>query len=175
MRSGPLFLCLAAGLALPGCGRFQETPAFPVRTYSMGEKVNLGSLYYTVFETQYLTQIGEAPAPRVPQNRYFLVKMSVGNSGSDTATVAPFQVEDDQGKVYPELNNGEGVPQWIGYLRSVKPAESSQGNAVFDAPAQHYKIRIYDETGEKAALIDIPLTFNSETPEVSTPGDPTKK
>jgi len=164
---------IAAGLLLGGC---KSQPAgFPVRTYPMGEKVLLGNLTYTVFETEYLTQIGDGPAPRIPQNRFFLVKVSVSNGGSETANVGAFQVEDDNGKIYPELDNGDGVPDWIGYLRSLKPAESAQGNAVFDAPPRHYTIRIHDETGEKAALIDIPLTFNAETPDVPTPGDPSKK
>ncbi|HTX36412.1 MAG TPA: DUF4352 domain-containing protein [Bryobacteraceae bacterium] len=163
----------AAVLLLGGC-KSQPT-GFPVRTYPMGEKVLLGSLTYSVFETEYLTQIGDGPAPRIPQNRFFLVKISVSNGGSQTANVAAFQVEDDNGKVYPELENGDGVPDWIGYLRSVKPAESAQGNAVFDAPPRHYTIRVKDETGEKAALIDIPLTFNAETPDVPIPGDPSKK
>jgi hypothetical protein len=164
---------IAAALLVAGC-KSQPT-AFPVRTYPMGEKVLLGTLTYTVFETEYLTQIGEGPAPRIPQNRFFLVKISVSNGGSSTANVGAFQVEDDSGKIYPELNNGDGVPDWIGYLRSLKPAESAQGNAVFDAPPRHYTIRVHDETGEKAALIDIPLTFNAETPDVPIPGDPSKK
>jgi hypothetical protein len=171
-RSIRTFPLIAAVLMLAGCK--PQATAFPVRTYPMGDKVLLGSLTYTVIETEYLTQIGEGPTPRIPQNRFFLVKISVGNGGSETANVSAFQVEDDNGKVYPELTDGEGVPDWIGYLRSVKPAESAQGNAVFDAPPRHYNIRIHDETGEKAALIDIPLTFNAETPDVPTPGDPSK-
>jgi hypothetical protein len=173
LRYLPAFCSIAGALLFCGC---KPAPAaFPVRTYPMGEKVPLGNLTYTVIETEYLTQIGEGPTPRIPQSRFFLVKITVGNGGSETADVGAFQVEDDNGKVYPELNDGEGVPEWIGYLRSVKPAESAQGNALFDAPPRHYKIRIHDETGEKAALIDIPLTFNAETPDVPTPGDPSKK
>ena len=162
-----------AGMLLAGC--HATSSAFPVRTYPMGERVLLGSLTYTVIETEYLTQIGDGATARVPKNRFFLVKISVNNGGSEIANVRAFQVEDDSGKVYPELNDGEGVPDWIGYLRSVKPAESAQGNALFDAPARHYVIRVRDETGERAALIDIPLTFNAETPDVPTPGDPSKK
>ena len=161
-------VCLLAGCRSSSTG-------FPVRTYPLGEKVSLGSLTYIVFETEYLTQIGDGPTPRIPQNRFFLVKVGVSNGGSETANVGAFQLQDDKGKVYPELNDGEGVPEWIGYLRPVKPAESAQGNALFDAPPQHYTIRVRDETGEKAALIDIPLTFNAETPDVQTPGDPSKK
>jgi hypothetical protein len=84
-------------------------------------------------------------------------------------------LEDDNGKTYPELSSGEGVPQYIGYLRSVKPADSAQGNALFDAPPRHYKMKISDETGEKIAYIDIPLTFVSETPDVPEVGGKDKK
>ena len=63
------------------------------------------------------------------------------------------------------------MPQWIGYLRQIKPADSAQGYLVFDAPPGHYKLRVLDEDSNHAALIDIPLTFNAETPELPTPGD----
>jgi hypothetical protein len=164
---------IAAVSVLAGCQ--PQAAVFPVRTYPMGDKVQLGNLTYSVIETAYLTQIGDGPAPRIPQNRFFLVKITVSNGGSDTANVSAFQVEGDNGKVYLELHDGEGVPEWIGYLRAVKPAESAQGNALFDAPPAHYRIRVKDENGDHAALIDIPLTFNTETPEVPTPGDPSKK
>jgi hypothetical protein len=52
----------------------------------------------------------------------------------------------------------------------VKAAESAQGNVVFDAPPRHYKLKVTDETGDRTALIDIPLTFGSETPDIPTPG-----
>ena len=163
-----LIVCLLAG-----CGA--RSSDLPTRSHPMGEKVPMGKLTYIVFETEYLTQIGDSPAPRIPQNRFFLVKLSVSSGASDTVNVAPFQVEDENGNAYPELNNGDGVPEWIGYLRSLKPGETAQGNAVFDAPPRHYRIRVHDEAGEKSALIDIPLTFNAETPDVRVPGDPTGK
>jgi hypothetical protein len=172
-RCLPVVALIAAALLLADCK--PPAAAFPVRTYPMGEKVLLGNLTYIVIETEYLTQIGEGPAPRIPQNRFFLVKLSVSNGGSEPVNVNAFQVEDDSGKAFPEINNGDGVPEWIGYLLSLRPGESAQGNALFDAPPRHYVLRIHDETGEKAALIDIPLTFNAETPDVPTPGDPSKK
>ena len=173
LRSFAFPLLTASLLLMAGC--HSQGGAFPVRTYPMGEKVLLGSLSYEVFETEYLTQLGDPPDARIPQDRFFLVKLSVSNGGSDTVSVPSFQVENDRGKVYQEISNGEGVPEWIGYLRSLKPAEAAQGNALFDAPAGHYRIRIKDESGERAALIDIPLTFNAETPDVPSPEIPTKK
>ena len=46
----------------------------------MGERVSLGHIVYVVFETQWLTHIGEGAEARVPQHRFFLVRMSAVNS-----------------------------------------------------------------------------------------------
>jgi len=136
----------------------------------MGEKVHLGKLSYTVFETQWLTHLGEGATARTPQNRFFLVRFSATNSASEDATILNFTVTDDKGKAYEELTSGEGVPQWAGYLRVAKPADTIQGNVLFDAPPRHYKLKITDETGDRTALVDIPLNFTSETPDIPTPG-----
>ncbi|MCX6633242.1 MAG: hypothetical protein NTW28_37070 [Candidatus Solibacter sp.] len=136
----------------------------------MGDRITLGHIVYVVYETQWLTQIGEGVDARVPQHRFFLVRLSAVNSFGADIIVPNFTIEDASGKTYPELSSGEGVPQYIGYLRSVKPAESQQGNALFDAPPRHYKLKIADETGEKTAYVDIPLTFASESPDVPQVG-----
>jgi hypothetical protein len=141
----------------------------------MGERVTVGHIVYVVFETQWLTHIGEGVDARVPQHRFFLVRLSATNGSGGDVIVPNFSVEDDSGNSYPELSSGDGVPQYIGFLRSVKPAESVQGNAVFDAPPRHYKLKIADETGEKTAYIDIPLNFVSETPDVPKVGGEDKK
>ncbi len=138
--------------------------------HGMGERVQVGHLIYTVFETQWLTQIGQGLSARVPQNRFFLVRLSVSNSGTGPLSVPAMTVEGDDGNNYSELPNGEGVPQWIGFLRQIKVAEPLMGNVVFDAPARHYKLRVADENDDKFALIDIPLTFNAEIPEPVEPG-----
>ena len=138
-----------------------------MRSYSMGERATVGHVVYVVFETQWLTHIGTGADARVPEHRFFLVRLNAVNSLGSDILVPNFSIEDDSGNTYPELSSGEGVPQYIGYLRSVKPAESVQGNALFDAPPRHYKMKIADETGGKVAYIDIPLSFVSETPDVS--------
>ena len=165
----PLFAApLLAGLLLSGCGDGEKT--FPVRTYNMGEKIELGHINYQVFETQWLTHIGEGADARIPQNRFFLIRVIAVNGSGGEATVPTMSVQDDKGVLYNELSDGTGVPQWAGYLRNVKPAESVQGNVLFDAPPQHYKLKLTDETGDRTALVDIPLNFGSETPDIPTPG-----
>jgi hypothetical protein len=169
-----LLTAAAAASLLSSCGDSEEK-ASPVRAYNMGERATVGHIVYVVYETQWLTQIGTGADARVPQHRFFLVRLSAVNSLGSDILVPNFRIEDDNGNTYPELSSGEGVPQYIGYLRSVKPAESVQGNALFDAPPRHYKMRIADETGEKVAYIDIPLSFVTETPDVPGVVTPEKK
>ena len=137
-----LAVAVAASL-LSSCGDSGEK-SFPVRTYNMGEKVTVGHIVYTVFETQWLTHIGAGTDARVPQHRFFLVRLSALNSLSNDIIVPNFTLEDDNANTYPELSSGEGVPQYVGYLRTVKGTDTVDGNALFDAPPRHYKMKIYD-------------------------------
>ena len=83
------------------------------------------------------------------------------------ATVPNFTLEDDNGNTFPEITDEtHAVPQYIGYLRRVKPAENAQGHALFDVPPRHYKLKVMDEDSERTAYVDIPLSFTSESPDV---------
>jgi hypothetical protein len=135
----------------------------------MGQCVSVGHLVYTVFETQWLPRLGAGADVRMPEHSFFLVRLSAVNGGSEQMTIPNLTIEDDQGNSYDELSNGDGVSQWIGYLRQAKPAESLDGNVAFDVAPRHYKLRVFDETGDHAALIDIPLNFNAESPEAPLP------
>jgi hypothetical protein len=162
LRKLTLTAGMAALLIASSCGE----KAAPPRTYPMGERVQLGHLIYTAFETQWLTQLGEAPNARVPQHRFMLLRVSITNAGSTEVLAPSITLVDDAGQSHAEVSGGEGVPQWIGLLRQVKPAESAQGNLVFDVPPKHYKLQVSDETEQRIAYIDIPLTFGAETPEL---------
>src|SRR5690242_54341 len=169
-----LMLVALVGLAtlLTSCGEDEKAP--PPRTYAMGERVTLGHLVYVVYETQWMTQLGDGPDAHVPQHRFFLVRLSAVNGAGKDVVVPNFTIEDDNGNSYPEIggDRAQGVPQYIGYLRKVRPAESAQGHALFDAPPRHYRMKLLDEDSEKSAYVDIPLSFTSESPEVPTIADP---
>jgi hypothetical protein len=162
----PTLVAAAAALLLNACS--SRPPR--VETYSLGEKATLGHIVYTVYETQWVPQFGEGPSARIPQHRFFLVRMTAVNSSSADLIVPGVTIEDDKNNSYSELPNGDGVPDWIGSLRQVKPANSVGGNLVFDAPPGHYKLRVTDENGENSAYFDIPLSFGAEVPsEVPVP------
>jgi hypothetical protein len=135
----------------------------------MGERVELGHIIYTVFETQWMTQIGSGLDAKIPQNRFFLVRLSAANSGIAEVLAPAMTAVDDDGKAYAEFSNGEGAPNWLGILRQVKPNEAAQGSVVFDVPPRHYKLRLTDENEQKTAFVDLPLTLTQEAPELPMP------
>jgi hypothetical protein len=165
----PILAAVIAAFLLNACSS-DRSPQ--VRTYSLGEKAELGHIIYTVYETQWMPQFGDGPTARVPQHRFFLVRMAAVNSSAIDLIVPSVTIEDDKNNSYSELPNGDGVPDWIGSLRRVKPAESVRGNLLFDAPPAHYKLRVTDENEENSAYFDIPLSFGAEapTPELPLPG-----
>ncbi len=132
----------------------------------MGERVAAGSLTYNVFEDQWKAQLGEGANARVPKDRFFLVRLSVVNGGSTEVMVPTMTLVDDSGQTYTELSNGDGVTQWLGFLRRIKPADNLQGYIVFDAPPKHYLLRVSDENSQKTRDIDLPLNFASDAPDI---------
>jgi len=142
-------------------------PAAKVR--QMGERVTVGSLVYNVFDTQWKAQLGEGTEARIPKDRFFLIRLSIVNSGSAELMVPTMTLVDDAGQTYTELSNGDQVPAWMGFLRRVKPAETLQGNIVFDVAPKHYRLRVSDENDQKSEQVDIPLSFATETPEIPPP------
>ena len=159
---------LAAGLL--SCSSGEQTE--PTRTYQVGERATVGHLIYTVFERQWENQIGQGVAARIPQNKFYLLRISVVNSGSSEVFVPNTQLTDDAGNDYSEAADGEGVQDWIGNTRQVRPSGTLQGYLLFDVPPKHYRLRVFSEDEKQAAFIDIPLSFDTDVPDVTTPLDP---
>jgi len=174
MRFRTLVFCAAVLSACLVSAACSDISAPEVRTYGMGDRIELGKLVYNVIETRWLPQIGEGPTARIPRDRFLMLRMSIGNSGAGELLIPNLTLEGDKGDTYPQLSDGNGVPQFLGPLRPVTTAESASGNILFDAPAAHYKLRISDETGRRTALVDIPLAFRSETPDIPPPGAESK-
>jgi len=156
----------AALLLLTSCSGFRDTS---VKVFDMGTRVETGHLAYTVFETEWLPQIGSGDTARVPKTRFFLIRLSAQNVGSEDLDVPNVTLVDDKGGTVDELQDGDQVPQWIGFVRKVKASDSISGNLIFDAEPKHYRLRVTDENGEKPALVDIPLNFNADIPPVALP------
>lgn len=144
----------------------------PSHTYQLGERTKLGRLTYTVSEKQWQNQFGSGVDARIPQNRFLLLRFSIQNTGAEEAIVPNTQLQDDAGVSYPEVADGEGVSDWIGNTRQVKAGGGIEGYLFYDVPQKHYLLRVEGEDEKESAFIDIPLSFDSDVPDVTTPIEP---
>lgn len=130
----------------------------------MGERVQVGPLVYTVLEADWENELGDGANSRIPKNRFLVIRLSVQNAGSKELTLPLLTLEDDKRQETLELDNGQGVEDWMGLLRHVTPANTIQGRIVFDVPVAPYQLRLTDAAeleNERTAYVSIPLKLGS--------------
>ena len=144
-----------------GCRRGQQ--AGPGEVFSMGSQVRVGSLTYQVIDADWRDSLDTATGPRQPKNRYLMLNVTVTNNGNEDAGVPLMALIDSKGTENLEERKGDGVPQWLGYLRVLAPGTSQSGYVLFDAPAESYKMRVSsggEPDKEQTALIEIPFKID---------------
>jgi len=155
-----LLLPFIAGLV--SCGQQSSTRL----DYQMGEKVALGPLTYNVVQTTWKNDLGDGFKIRSPQQRFLLVSLSVTNGGGKEIALPLLSLEGERGQTITELENMDGVPNPIGILRTVAPAQTLQGTILFDTGLASYRLRLTDgnEPGtERVAWVNIPLRMDVDT------------
>jgi hypothetical protein len=156
-------------LLLAGCSR---RGASAERTHRMGERVEVAGLTYTVLDAAWKAQLGDEVKPRIPKDRFLVLHLTITNGTSKEAVAPMLSLVDQSGATYPEISDGEGIPQWLGMLRQIRPSQTEEGRIAFDVRSGTYKLRVTggdDPDEEKSALIEIPLTLDYETPAVVPP------
>jgi hypothetical protein len=162
----PFSLVLAISLLSASCRPQATTRA----EYQMGEKVPAGPLTYNVVEKVWRSQLGEMFQTRMPQNRFLVITLSATNGGGSEVSVPLLQLEGTDGKLYQELDNGEGVDNWFGILRTLEPAQTGQGRILFDVPLSSYRLRLSDGDSVSGhfSYVQIPLQIDAE-PAIASP------
>jgi hypothetical protein len=161
---------LALACVFSGCSK----KAAQVRTEQLGTPVAVGPLTYTAVETEWRDSLEGESGQRMPKNRFLLVHVSVTNNSAEERAAPLLQLTDAKGGTFPELGEGDGVPEWMGFLRLLQPNETRSGRLLFDAPPGAYKLRVSsggDPESEQIAYVEIPLQLTPDTTHVSgTPG-----
>ncbi len=132
----------------------------------MGERVTVGPLTYNVVESSWRSQLGNEFKLRMPENRFLMITVSVTNGGGHDVSVPLLTLENANGQSFLESDNGEGVDNWFGILRSLSPAQTQQGRILFDVPLASYKLRLTDGNSsgiEKYSWVQIPLRIDTDT------------
>jgi len=125
--------------------------------------VSLWPLTWNVVDSRILPRLGEDPATaRFPQERFYLIRISVSNAGNTDASIPALALIADSGKVYNELTDGSGVRDWLGLVRNVKAGDQVTGAILFDAPATHYRLRLSQLYASPEISIDLPLNLTPE-------------
>lgn len=154
---------LAGILGVSGCrGSSSRGPNF-LGTFPMGERVQAPPFIYNVLEAQWKTELTEGG--RAPKHRFLFIRVNATNSGGQSATLPPFQLESQDGSAtYQEvMENMDGVPDWLGMIRTVAPGQTERGYAVFDVPMAAYRLLVYDGKDvaeEKYAIVEIPVSLD---------------
>lgn len=142
-------------------------PAPPANVFHMGDKVQVGPLVFTVIEADWRAQLLEGAQIRAPSHRFLIIRLSVTNGGSETLSIPALKLMDDTGRVYAESLDGQAVPAWLGLIRKLKPVDTLEGNILFDVAPKSYKLKLDDDTNQgAAAMVELPLRFGLERPEV---------
>jgi hypothetical protein len=152
-------------LALAGCASISSKNEPTI--YAAGDKATAGTLVYNLADAEKMQQLGDDPAnPRTAKDRFYLIKLSISNSGSDEQPIPAMSLVDDAGQTYTESSNGTGVANWLGVVRKVGPAQTESGYLIFDAPVRHYRLRLNDPLDEKEVAIDLPVGFVRDSTKV---------
>jgi hypothetical protein len=161
LRRAICFFGLLGGL-LTGCAHENSVKM----DYQMGEKIPFGAVTYNVLDSGWRTQLGDQFNVRVPQQRFLMVTLSVTNSSGSDVSVPLFQLENSNGQAFHESEDGQGVDNWFGLLRTISPAQTQQGKIVFDVPLSSYKLRLTNGAGpgaEKYTWVEIPLRMDVDS------------
>jgi len=119
-----LALQIAGGVWETGCSRQTSAQI----NFQMGERITAGPVVYNVIQTMWRTQLGDIFKSRVPENRFLMITLSATNGGGREVSIPLLALEGENGKEYRELDNGDGVNNWFGLIRTISPAETRQGN-----------------------------------------------
>jgi hypothetical protein len=112
----------------------------------------------------------------MPNQRFLTITISVTNGGGRDVSVPLLTLQNSNGETFRESEDGQGVDNWFGILRTIAPAQTQQGRIVFDVPLSSYKLRLSDggsAGSEKYAMVAIPMRIETD-PALGPTADPSK-
>lgn len=139
--------------------------------FHLGDPATAGPLTYNVVEAKWRNQLDAFPSARVPERNFLLVRVVITNSGGTEMGIPFLKVENSNGDVFTESENGAGVDNWLGLIRRISPAQTEDGWLLFDVPTNTYKLRVSDGAieNEHVAYISMPLSMQTDAEPAKVP------
>jgi hypothetical protein len=155
---------LLALFAFSSCKKEESgSSSTPRGTHEIGNPVKVGKLTYQVIDTEWRDVLDGTLGQRVPKNQFLVVQVSVTNNDADEAQAPLLVLLDKDEKAYREEDSGDGLPNWLGLIRTLGPGETQQGSMLFDVPAASYRLQLSsggDAESEKNALVNLPYKLS---------------
>lgn len=175
IKKQTMLASLAALAFLSVCSCSQVKRESTTKPWQMGEKVPLGPFTYSVIESDWKTELTGSRGRLDPKQRFLVLKLTVANSARERKALSFLSIRNEKGDEFPELQDVEGVPGWMGFLREIPPGGTDSGIIVFDAPLGHYRLVLNDgglPGEERISLVDLPLQMLPGQDEARPAGRP---
>ena len=57
--------------------------------------------------------------------------------------------------------DGQGIANWLGMIRKMKPGDTLDGSILFDVDPKSYKLKLDDGSGGAQWMVELPLQFDA--------------
>ena len=116
-----------ASLAALAVSQIACLPSAPqVNVFRVGDRVQVGPLFFNVLDSKWRAQIGEGAVARVPEHRFLIVRLAVTNSGAQEITLPNLTVE----ILRMPQNGGAGFQETSAVHRTHRRVAHAPRNAV---------------------------------------------
>lgn len=158
-------LVAALHFVMTGCGA-GAGPEPSEAEFEMGSAVTVGSLTYTIIDQRWQDSLNGPDGARLPKHRFLSLSLSVSNGANEEAGIPLLTLVGSDGKEYQEEARGDGLTDWLGFIRLIGPVQTDHGRILFDVPPGAYKLRVSsggEPENEKTALVNIPFRVEAPT------------
>jgi hypothetical protein len=115
-----------------------------IRTYNMGETVNIGYTSYRVNNAWWSDKLSDNQfIDKKADASWLFISLSVRNDDKKPRTIPPFKLIDSSGAQYQTSSKAWAVDGHIGALESLNPDVTKNGLIIFDVPqSRKYRLKI---------------------------------
>ena len=149
-----LFLVFVLLILISGCANEKtsytkkEVTAKENKYGSVGSKIALNGISYTVEKVESSNEIGESSVSKKASGIFYLVYFKIENKGEHDYIFSPRinMIDSNDKKYLPDLKAGFYLSNLIQWDKTVFPGGAHSGIIVFDVPEneENFEIEIYD-------------------------------